>query len=130
MAVVSTTATSSAITDEAGNTLEIIFSKLKQEKKEIKSQIQELRYNGISTGEIPKTTLQYEWSLNKNGIIKELEEKATAGKLKTEGHYDAKKNATKIKTDNDDDKKKNQEILPGLVIINLITDKGKIITSY
>lgn len=125
------TATTATITDEAGNTLEFAFSKLKQEKKEIKAEIQELRYNSVSTGEIPKTVLQYEWSTNKAGNIKELEEKATINRAKTEGHYDAKKNVTRIKTEsNDGNKKKNQETLPGLVIINLVTDKGKIKVNY
>ncbi len=130
--VVSTTATSSVITDEAGNMLEIIFSKLKQEKHEIKLEISELRYNNLPIGEIPKTELKYEWSVDKTDKVKELEEKVTVGKLKTEGHYDTKKNVTKIKIDNDDgNKKKNQEVLPGIVIINLnIDNKGKILINF
>ena len=138
--MVFTTATSSLITDLAGNTLEIIFSKLKQEKKELKLQIQELHYNGVSTGEISKTALQYEWSTDKVGNIKELEEKAAVGSLKIDGHYDAKKNITKIKkklkeredddSGDDDDKEETKESLPGLVIISLTTDKGKVDVSY
>lgn len=128
----STVATSTIITDEAGNTLEIIFSKLKQEKKEIKAEIHELRYNGVSTGKIPKTVLQYEWSLDKTGKIKELEEKATVDKAKTEGHYDIKKNVTRIKkkTEKESGGKEIKETLTGLVVINIRTNNGGVSVNY
>ena len=129
-----TTSTSSLITDEAGNTLQIVFKKFRQKGKELKVEIQELRYNGISAGEIPKTVLHYEWSIDKTGKLKELEEKATIGRLTVDGHYDAKKNVTKIeqKTRGGEDKreKENKKPLPGLVIIGLTTDGGKINTHY
>ena len=132
---VSTTATSTIISDEAGNTLEIIFKKFKQEGKEIKIEIQELRYNGVSTGKLPKTVLEYEWSIDKTSTVRELEEKATVDALKIEGHYDAKKNVTKIKKNmkgkrGNDDEKENKELLPGLVIINLTTNKGRVEINY
>ena len=127
--------TSSLITDEAENTLEIIFRKLKQEKHELKLEVQELRYNGVLRSEIPKTTLQYEWSVDKAGNIKELEEKITSGVLEISGHYDAKKNITRIKTkvkswESSDDSGYKKEILSGLVIIGFTTDKGTIEVSY
>jgi parallel beta-helix repeat protein len=129
---ISTTATSTTITDEAGNILQVIFKKFKQEGKEIKMKIQELRYNGVSVGELSKAVLEYEWSLDKTGKLKKLEEKATIGNLKVEGHYDAKKNITKIekKLKEDDDKGETKEVLSGLVIIRLMTDKGKVGVNY
>ncbi|MCR4306713.1 MAG: right-handed parallel beta-helix repeat-containing protein [Candidatus Yonathbacteria bacterium] len=135
---VSTTATRSLITDEAGNTLEIMFKKLKQEKHEIKLEIQGISYNGVPV-EISKTALQYEWSVDKQGNLKEFEQKMTIGDSKIEAHYDAKKNVTKIKkkleereddNSDDDDKEETKESLPGLVIINLTTDKGRVEVSY
>ena len=131
---VSTTATSTTITDEAGNTLQIVFKKLKQEGKEIKLEIQELRYNGAPAGAIPKTILQYEWSADKLGKLKMLEEKATAGPLTVEGHYNAKKNVTKIeektKDKKDKDEKESKKSLPGPAVISLMTDEGKIDIHY
>ncbi len=130
---VRTTATSTVITDEAGNTLKIVFKKLKQQGKEIKIEIQELRYNGVSSESVPKTILQYEWSSDKTGKLKELEEKVTVGSLKIEGHYDAKKNVTRIEEkvgSGEEKEKENRKTLPGLVIISLSTDKGKIEVSY
>ena len=127
------TATSTLITDESGNTLNLIFKKLKQEKHELKLEIQTLIYNGISTSEIPKTMLQYEWSTDKEGNLKELEQKATVGTLKVGAHYDAKKNETKIeqklkKKDEDEDEIK--EIFSGLRILKLVSDKGIITVDY
>jgi hypothetical protein len=70
---------------------------------------------------LPKAELEYEWSVDRSGNIKELEEKATVGTLKVEGHYYVKKNVTKIK-------KKMEK--PGLVIISFTTSKGTIGVSY
>ncbi|MDO8482023.1 MAG: hypothetical protein Q7S75_02995 [bacterium] len=132
--IVSTTATSSTITDEAGNTLEIILKKLKQEKKELKIEIQGLRYDGVSTGKLPKAVLEYKWSTDKTGKIKELEEKGAAGRLTIEGHYDAKKDVTKIeqsvKGEKGRNEKENKETLPGLVIIEIKTEKGSVHVAY
>lgn len=131
---VSTTATSTTIADEAGNTLQIVFKKLKQEGKELKLEIQELRYKGVSTGAIPKTVLQYEWSTDKLGKLKMLEEKATVGALTIEGHYDAKKNMTRIeeKTKGREEKeeKESKKILPELVLFKFTTDKGRVVANY
>lgn len=131
-----TTATSTLITDESGNTLQLIFKKLKQEKNELNLELQTLVYNGISISTIPKITLQYEWSTDKAGNIKELEQKAIIGTLKVEAHYDAKKNITKIdkklklKDEEDDDREMKEEVLSGLRILKLITDKGVVGIDY
>ena len=115
-----TTATSSVITDEAGNILEIVFKRNKQAGKELKVEVQGLYYNGVSAGEIPKTVLQYEWSVDKTGKVRELQEKATIGALTIIGHYDAKKNVTRIE----------RETRSGLVVIGLTTKEGKIGINY
>ena len=83
----------------------------------------------------PKTTLQYEWSTDKEGNLKELEQKATVGTLKVEAHYDAKKNVTKIQkklkeNEIEDDEKETKETFDGLRILKLVTDKGGINVDY
>lgn len=125
---VSTTATSSTVTDEAGNTLKIIFKKFKREKGELKLEIQELRYNGTPAGVAPRNALQYEWSAGKAGNVSELEQEARTGLSKTEAHYSAKRNATRI----EEEKKgrDNEKILPGLIVVGLKTEKGNIIIDY
>lgn len=137
---VSTTATSTRITDQGGNILQLTYSKKSQEKNEIQFGIRELRYNGVSAGTIPKTVLQYEWSTDKSGKFKELEQAATIGSLKIEAHYNAKKNVTEIQRSSgegqddhrEDIKEKSdvKEILPGMVIIKILTAKGNATVSY
>lgn len=135
--IVHTTATSTIITDESSNTVGFIFSKFNQENHELKLEIQSLAYNGVSTSTIPETTLQYEWSTDKIGNIRELEQKVTVGSLKINGHYDAKKNVTTIKkklneVDNNEhyEKEEAQETLPGFISIGIKTEKGIITISY
>lgn len=136
---VSTTATSSIVTDEVGNTLQIIFKKLKEKKKHIKLELQNLSYNSIIATSTPKAVLQYEWSTGKNGELKELEQKAETDTLMIQAHYDAKKNVTKIeekmkgksKEEREDrDEKKTKKVLPGLVIIGLTTKVGEVQINY
>lgn len=131
---VSVTATSTLISDEAGNTLQIFFKKFVQEKKELKLEVQGLSYNSVPATDDPKTVLQYEWSTDKAGAPKELEEKAVVGALKIEAHYNAKENVTKIEEGIENgeakEEKKNKNILPGLVIIGLSTDKGKVQINF
>lgn len=125
---------------EASNTLEVSFSKLKQEKHEIKLELQSLSYDGVSTSTITKTTLQYEWSTDKVENIKELEQKVTIGMLKVKAHYDAKKNITTVKEklsgmegndiDGDDKKEETKVTLSGLVIIGIRTENGGVIVDY
>ena len=74
----------------------------------------------MPTTELPKTVLKYEWSTDKTGKLKELEEKATVGVAKVEGHYNTKKNVTKIE----------KKTLPGLVIIGIKTEKESIKIDY
>ncbi len=132
---IQTSATSTIITDQTGNTLGILFKKLKQEKHELKLEIQGFYYNGVSTSTIQKTALQYEWSTDKQGNLRELEQKATVGALKIEAHYDAKKNVTisekkVMENEGDINGKEIKEVLLGLVIIGIKTEKGIITINY
>lgn len=127
-----TTATSTLIIDQTGNTTEIIFKKLKQEKKEIKLEMDGFYYNGIPV-EIPKTTLQYEWSVDKHGNLRELEQKVTVGTTTIEAHYDVKKNTTTIKKklkEKHDDERETKEVFDGLKILKIITEKGSVKVNY
>ncbi len=55
-----------------------------------------------------------------------------------EGHYNAKKNVTKVKSllkengdeSGDEEKELIKETLPGLVLLNITTDKGVPMTHY
>ncbi len=137
LTTIQTTGTSTLITDESSNTLNLIFKELKKEKNELKLELQTLIYNGISTT-TEKTMLKYEWSNDKEGNLKELEQKATVGNLKVKAHYDAKKNITKVKKeveerDKDDEEYEDEEMketFPGLRILKLVTENGSVSIDY
>ncbi|MEK7148515.1 MAG: hypothetical protein AAB770_01220, partial [Patescibacteria group bacterium] len=91
-------------------------------------------YNNTSTT-TPKITLQYEWSTDKQGNLKELKQKATVGEVKVTAHYDAKKNITKIQKkskdkDGNDEHEEAKETFPGLRILKLVTEKGVVKVDY
>ncbi len=123
---ISTIATSSLLADQGNNTLQITYSQNTQSGHQLNVQIQGLSYNGVSTNELSQTVLQYEWSTDKTGSFKELEELVTSGTQSIQAHYNAKKNATQIQNTTTGDAK----TLPGLVILRATTNKGKIILDY
>mgnify|MGYP001562903960 CR=1 FL=1 len=111
------------IQDEAGNITKLFFEKIKQNGKETKVELESLQYN---EGPIIETEaeLKYEWSLNKDGTIKELEQR-----IKTEDQFDIKakynhqKDETEIKIKLPGQKEQRQ-IFSGIKIIKLITKSG------
>lgn len=117
------------IKDEAGNTTKLYFDKLKQEGKQIKAELDAIQYNGEPIIE-SKVELKYEWSLNKDGTVKELEQR-----IKAEDQFDvkAKYNHQKDETEIKIKEKDNEEIkrtLSGLAIIKLITKSGILDFEY
>ena len=71
----------------------------------------------------------FSWSLNKDGSIKELEQKMTVGKddkQKVEAKYDSKKNQTKIESEHP----KLKETLTGMILLKMSTSNGNLIISH
>lgn len=115
------------IQDAAGNKL-VLVEKVKMEGKEIKVDVQSLQYN---EGVVIKVDAKkkFSWSLNKDGSIKELEQKMTVGKhdkQKVEAEYNLKKNQTKIESKNP----KSKEILPGMILLKMNTNNGNLVISH
>lgn len=139
-----TFATSTIVVDQSGNTLQVMHSKSSREKKEIKLEIKALKYNGEFATSTPRASLQYEWSVDKNSKIKELEQRAEAGNIEVVAHYNAKKNVTEIITktkeerndhhknekDSGKKQKEHKEVLAGLVVVELVTNKGVVSIDY
>lgn len=121
------------LTDEAGHTLAIDFNKLKTEGKEIKAEIKALRYDGIPIPAVLKNKLQYEWSLEKSGNIKELNQRIKIEKtFDVRARYDRKKNKTAIDIKIGDEKaeEKTKQTLQGLAIFILTTNSGNFDVKY
>jgi hypothetical protein len=118
--------TSVTVTDEAGHTTVAVFAE-DEAGKQIKFEMKSLAYDGV-TVLLPPITLNYEWSLEKTGDVKMLNELAVVGDLQISAHYLAKNNATIIeKTENS---VTTSETKPGLVVLQLVTDNGNIKINY
>ena len=76
-----------------------VFSKFKQEGKEIKAELKNLQYNDALSAELPKTELKYEWSIDKKtGEINELEQEIdTEYRFSAKAKYNRQKNETEVK---------------------------------
>lgn len=112
------------IQDEAGNITNLFFEKINQKAKEIKAKLRAIEYNSELI-EFPKLELGYEWSLNKDKTIKELEQKIEVkNQFKIQAKYNYQKNETKIKIKIGNQKSEKKQILSGIAIIKLITKSG------
>ncbi len=118
-----------ALQDQANNSFVLILQ-YKNEGKETKAEIISLQYNNGTTITANDTRIEAEYSVDKNGTIKELEQKIKTSKdSEIEAKYSLKKNQTEIKTGNEKQEEK-KETRPGLVILEIITDKGNIKYLY
>ena len=119
------------ITDAAGNTL-VLVEKVKKAGHEIKIKVMSLQYNNGPVIIPPKNRKSFEWSTEKDGTLKELEQEMEVGKGKdrqeVEAKYDARKNQTIIKVD--EPKTEKKIVKSGLALLRLATDKGKLVIEY
>jgi hypothetical protein len=118
------------IQDEAGNTAKLVFEKIKQHGKEIKAESKSVQYNNGEIINLPKTELKYEWSLNKDGTVKELNQRIKVeGQFDIKAKYNHKNDKTKINIKQENGEELEQA-LPGLVIVKLITKSGVLEFKY
>jgi hypothetical protein len=114
--------------DTAGNSLTVV-EKVKKAGHEIKATIVSLQYNGSPVVTPPENKKDFQWALNKDGSLKELEQEMEVGKGKdkqgVEAKFKAKDNQTTIKVD--EPKPETKIVKPGLVLLRMATDKGKLI---
>jgi type VI secretion system Hcp family effector len=117
------------ITDAAGNKM-TLKEIVKIKGKEIKVKVLSIQYGDGTPIKPDKNKKAFEWSLNKDGTIKELEQKMTAkdGKSKQEvkAKYSYKKDQTKI----DSEKPKTKLTKQGLALLQMHTANGKLVIKY
>jgi hypothetical protein len=103
-----------------------LFDEFKQEKKEAKAELESIAYGTTAPRSFPDNDLKYEWSLEKNGDIKTLEQRAEVEhQFSANAKFERKTNKTTItiKTESGETK----QTLPGLVVIGLETKNGELI---
>ncbi len=117
--------------DLAGNFL-LLVERVKKEGHEIKAHIVSLQYNDGQVLALPRNSTNFEWALDENGRLKELEQKLVLGigeqRQELEAKFDAEKNQTSIRR-----KEPGQEtklVKPGLVLLLLATERGMLVLEF
>jgi type VI protein secretion system component Hcp len=117
------------ITDAAGNKM-TLKEIVKIKGKEIKVKVLSIQYGDGTPIKPDKNKKAFEWSINKDGTIKELEQKMTTkeGKSKQEvkAKYSSKKDQTKIESE----KPKVNLTKQGLALLQMHTANGKLVIKY
>lgn len=128
------------LTDEAGNITILSFKKEKDKENKneregkVHVELSEVSYTTFASTTrtvLPKNELQYIWEADKKDALSHLEQE-----LKIQGNrvahavYNSKKNETKIFVREKDIEEKLKETKPGLVILRLVTDQGKLNFEY
>jgi hypothetical protein len=140
--IITTSASSSLITDEAGHTLKVIFTDLKPKTKlgRINMAISSLVYDNATTT-IASTTFKYKWATTTpNTTYKLFAAYLTSTSTKIEAHYRPKKGVTILMTtpidlddadtDDDADVRPTKEKIAGMVVPKIVTNRGAIKINY
>ena len=135
---ITSVATSTLLTDQAGNTLQVFFTLAKPKVRHSNITITKLTYNGVSS--TASTSLKYKWNINPNGTYKMFAAHIASSTILIETHFRPKKNVTimmKIPIDMDDsdtddntDTRPIKMTLQGMVVEGLNTNKGDINVVY
>jgi pectin methylesterase-like acyl-CoA thioesterase len=117
------------VLDLAGNALTLVLS-IKQEGHEVKAQIVSLQYNTDPVIDAAQNSQSYNWETARNGTLKALEQTLVvySGRTKqeVEAHFKAEKNQTVI-----EEKSPGLSVTrPGLVLLRLASDQGRLVIEY
>lgn len=114
------------LTDEAGNTTKLYLQE-KDRKRSLRAELLKISYNDTEET-INRNRFRFNWSYDKNGQLKELNQTLRSKKEFTISlEYNAKKNITHIKIKGGG---KIKETKPGLIILNIKINKGRIGYGY
>lgn len=115
------------VIDVAGNSL-LLVEKVKREGHEIKVRIVSLQYQSGPVLATPWNKKEFEWAGEKDGPIKELEQRMTVrkgqAKQEVEAKFEREKNQTTIKVE--EPKPETKIVKPGVVLLRMVTDKGQL----
>jgi hypothetical protein len=123
------------VQDRAGNAVSLV-EMVKREGSELKVYVIGLRYeDAAGPGRfifLWNARTSFQWSLERNGTLKGLSQMMEVGKdrgrRRVEATYDARKNRTTIKVK--DGGRERTEVRTGLVLLRMVSDKGKMEIEY
>ena len=116
------------VLDRAGNTVTLVL-RVKEEEHHVKAKIVSLQYNSGPVVSVPKNKLNYEWEVDRHGLLKMLEqdlENRDGTPEKVEAEFKADRNQTVIKTKHPN----GSTTRPGLVLVRLASAGGQLVIEY
>lgn len=113
------------ISDQAGNTSEIILSS-KDRKKKMTAEIEGLLYNGVAA-DLSKNKFSFSWQYDKQGQLKKLTQSAQD---KKNFRIDATFDGQQTRFRGNGNQGKINELRPGLVSLKIRTQTGDLMWSY
>ena len=123
------------LTDEAGNTTELIL-KEKSRKKKLQADIRALHYNGVAA-DLSRNEMSFGWQFDKQGNLNELHQKVKSRKdfvIKAEYENGLPVHsgwqAGRTKLEGRDKGGKISKTLPGLVLLAVKTSNGDLMWGY
>jgi len=117
------------LNDTASNSLVLVLEH-KKEGNEAMVKVLSMQYNSGEVLKEVKNKMQVEYSSGRNGALKELQQDIEVKKLfNVEAKYNAQKGKTEIKVDIEGQKEK-KETRKGIVILELLTYKGRLKPRY
>ncbi len=137
-----TTQRTYVVTDRSGNTLTIVID-VKHDGQELTATVVSLSYNGAAAIVAPRNRLRFEWSIQ--GItIRELQQQIEIGtggaRGQVEAEYTSRSAVTRITvqrggSDQEGEAEEHgqyprQIVRPGLVLIQVTTDRGSLAIAY
>jgi hypothetical protein len=118
------------IRDRADNTLQLVID-VKREGHELKANVVSLSYNGATAIVPQKNRFSVEWSIER-GTLRELEQSIEIGKgdaaSAIRAKFAAEKNTTRIDVQKPEPGTKT--VRPGLVLLTITTDRGRLAARF
>jgi len=109
---------------DCANNIMLLTLMHKQDGHEAKVRIISLQYGGGTIIEPARNKMAAEYAVNKDGSIKQLEQKIDVRKqFEVEAKYSGHKNETRVEAEVAG-QKEQKETRPGMTLLELVTDKG------
>ena len=114
------------LTDEAGHTLLLTFKTGYEVGNRMKAQLYRIQYDNQPVVVLPDTNLQYEWSLDREGSVKELLQRISVrGAFDVQTKYNYAKDVTYFTVQNGS--LSPQKSVQGMSILRLLTNSSSLI---
>ncbi len=117
------------VLDLAGNTL-VLTERVRKADHSVTVHIVSVQYGSGPVLTLPRNKQTFEWETGRDGTLRELDQRFQVGTEKhgqeVSAHFDAEDNRTVIR----DESKHGRSIKPGLVLLQMATENGKLAVQF